>query len=124
MPSASSCTANRREKVVLPEEDGPEIKTKRSSSCFSAIWRAISAMCCSCKASETKIISRARPAAMVSFNAPTELMPSVSSQPPYSRNAANNFGNSSIGESSVGLWRRGNLKVKPPLEAAKPNHCK
>ena len=49
MPFASSCTASRLEKVVLPEEDGPAISTRRTWSRRWAICVAIWPMRCACE---------------------------------------------------------------------------
>ena len=104
---ASNCTARRREKVVFPEEDGPEINTRRACFRRSAICRAISAIVCSCSASETRMISRLRPASTASSSAPTLEIPSRSSQAPYWQKASRSFWDSTIGPSFVGVCWRG-----------------
>ena len=67
----------RFEKVVLPEEDGPEIIIKRLSGCRSFIISAIRAICFSCIASDTFIILYTVESEAILLKSPTLLSPNV-----------------------------------------------
>ncbi len=64
-PTAASRTSS------CPEHDGPAIRMTRAASRRATICWAMAAICASCSASATRMISRPRPATMASSSAPT-----------------------------------------------------